>query len=285
MLEVVRARIDVDGKPAVEGLSFATTGERVLVLGAARALFEAAAGMRPVAHGEVRLRGEGHGSSVRSGKAAVAPLDPRVPPKWTVHTYVFWSARLAGHGRLRARTLADHAIDQLKIGNASDAPLGALELVVRRATIVAGALATDARLILLEDPTSNLPDTQARSLARVIVQATAGRASILFAARMPLGSPLTMDADEAVVVTGGAVDAQGAPAELASSERTVALRVEGDSASFARVAAERGAKVAGVGGHLRVDLGETLKVRDLLAVAAETQATLIEVRPVSGAFA
>ena len=285
VLEVVRARIDVGGSPAIEGLSFATTGQRVLVLGAARALFEAASGMRAVTHGDVRVLGMPPLAAVRAAKAAAAPKDPRLPPKWTVRTYVSWSARLAGHGRTRSRALAARAIDQLKLGDAADGALGRAELIVRRAAVVAAALATDAQLILLEDPIANLPDHQARALARVLVQSTADRPCLVFAPRVPLASPLAMDADEAIIVSGSDVAGQGAPAELAAQERTVAVRVQGDSASFARAAAERGATVSGTGALLRVDLGESLQVRDLLAVAIETQATLVEVRPVARTFA
>src|SRR5580704_12086212 len=46
LLAASSLRVDVGGSPAVDGLTLATTGDRVLVLGAARALFEAAAGLR-----------------------------------------------------------------------------------------------------------------------------------------------------------------------------------------------------------------------------------------------
>jgi hypothetical protein len=81
------------------------------------------------------------------------------------------------------------------------------------------------------------------------------------------------------------VEAQGAPAELASRERTLSLRVHGDCASFSRVARERGAKVIGEGPLLEVDLGESLRIKDLLAVARETEAVVVEVHPLARAFA
>ncbi len=284
-LEAVHARIDVGGSAAIDGLSFATTGDRVLVLGAARALFEAASGMRPMAHGEIRVLGELPFAAAKTGQMACAPLDPRLPPRWSPRVYAFWSARLAGKRRGQARAAAAEAIDRLKLGDAADRELVRAEVVVRRACVVAAALATGAELLLLEDPTANLPDDKARTFARSIVQATHGRRVVIFAARVPLASPLAIDADEAVLVCGSEVAAQGAPAELASRDHLVALRVHGDSAHFARVATERGAKVTGTGALLHVDLGENLKVKDLVAVARDTEAVVIEVRPVARAFA
>jgi ABC-2 type transport system ATP-binding protein len=221
----------------------------------------------------------------RAARVAAAPLDPPLPPRWTVRTYVFWSVRLAGVRRAQARLLAAEAMGLLKIEQAADVEIGRTDLAVRRATVVAAALATRAELLLLEDPTSNLPDDAARTFARSIVQATEGRRTIVFAGRLPLASALATDADEAVVIAGSDVTAQGAPGELAGQERTVALRVHGDCEDFSRVARERGATVVGAGPLLRIDLGATLKVTDLLAVARETEAVVIEVHPVARAFA
>jgi ABC-type multidrug transport system ATPase subunit len=284
-LEVSRARIDVDGSPAISGLSFVTSGDRVLVLGAGRALFEAASGTRAVAHGSVRVSGTLPLAASRTGAAASAPLDPPLPPKWSVRTYAFWSARLAGQGRGEARTSADSALESLKLSHVAGLALGKADLTVRRGTVVAAALATSAQTLLLEDPTTNLPDDQARGLGRAIVRATEGRRTLLFAGRVHLASPLATDAEEAVVIAGSDCVAQGAPAELLAREHTLALRIHGDSEGFARVARERGAKVTGAGGLLQVDLGENMKVKDLLAVASETEAVVIEVIPIARAFA
>jgi ABC-2 type transport system ATP-binding protein len=285
VLEAVRVRVDVGDSPALDGLSFATTGDRVLVLGAARALFEAACGLRPVAHGELHVLGATPVAAAREARVAAAPLDPRLPPRWSVRTYVFWSVRLTGRRRTEARVLAAQAMAQLAIDHAADLELGRADVLVRRSAVVAAALATGAPLLLLEDPTSNLPDDVARNFGRTIVRATEGRRTVVFAGRLPLASALATDADEALVVMGSHVAAQGAPAELAARERTVTLRVHGDCDDFARVARERGAKVSGAGPLFEVDLGEGLKVKDLLAAARDTEAVVVEVRPLARTFA
>ena len=53
LLEARGVRIDVEGVPALEGLTFATRGAHALVLGAPRALFRAAIGVVPVVRGEL----------------------------------------------------------------------------------------------------------------------------------------------------------------------------------------------------------------------------------------
>jgi len=99
--------VDVGGIPAVEGLSMASTGDHLLVLGAARALFETAAGLRASARGELLVADRDPLEAVRAGSLAGASLDPPLPSSWTIRRYVTWSARLAGHGATTSSELAD----------------------------------------------------------------------------------------------------------------------------------------------------------------------------------
>ncbi|HEX8791672.1 MAG TPA: hypothetical protein VF765_12040 [Polyangiaceae bacterium] len=299
LLSVADLRVDVGGTPAVDGLSLATTGERVLVLGAARALFEAAAGLRQPRRGEPRVEGMAPLAAVRARVAAVAPLDPQLPPRWTVLQYVTWSARLAGHARREAARLAGEALDRLQLGSSAVTRLRLAPLAMRRATVIAAALATGAPALLLDDPLAALPEDAARSFARVLARALDAeprRRAVLFAARISLESPLSLAADEAFVIDDSHVSAHGPPAEVAAQEKTLALRVEGDVEAFARaVEAEGGrATLEAPAGEppsramgptfVRVELG-ALGPRELLRIAAQAQAVIRELRPVAGVFA
>ena len=284
LLEAEQVRVDDAGVPAIDGLTLATTGEHVLILGAPRALFEAASGVRGVAHGALRVRGESAREALRSTHIAGAPLDPAMPPAWSARKYVTWSARLCGHARASAAELAKDAIDRMRITSLADAPLARATPQMRRGIVIAAALATGAPVITLEDPLVELPEEQARALARVISEALADRAWLVFAARMPLSSPLALQADEALVLSRTAVAAQGAPSELAARERAYALRLHGETAAFARRVAERGGHVGGTASHLTVDLG-ALTTRELMAIALESNAVILELWPLSGAFA
>jgi ABC-type multidrug transport system ATPase subunit len=284
LFQLSSARIDVEGVPAVDGLSLETSGDRVVVLGGPKAFFEAVGGVRTPSHGEVRVRGVPARRAARSGQVASAPLDAPLPPRWTARDYATWGARLSGRDKRNAQSLAEQALALMKIASIDERLVNA-SLLTRRSVSVAGALATGAETILLEDPIAGLPDDAARNLARVTLRALEGRGWALFAARLPLESPFAMDADEAIVITGSRVLSQGAPVELASRERAYALRVLGPAEDFARLATARGARVSGTGGDLAVDLGPSLAVSDLLRFAVEAEATVLELEPVGHAFA
>ena len=290
LLAATTLRIDVSGVPALDGLSCATTGDRVLVLGAARALFEGAAGLRKVARGELRVEGADPVAAVGEGAVACAPLDPPLPPDWTVTQYARWSARLAGRTRSEAVSLAADALERMQLAaSVGRTKLAVAGLPVRRGAVLAAALATGAKTLLVEDPTPGLADEAARALARVLARAVADRRSALFAARIALDSPLALAADEALVVDGSRVAAQGAPAEIASAERTLLLRVHGDAIGFARAVEGAGGRADVTTGapspaHVQVHLGP-LAARDLLRIAAETSAIVVELRPLARSFA
>jgi hypothetical protein len=177
----------------------------------------------------------------------------------------------------------------MQLASTARTKLAAAGLPVRRGAVLAAALATGARTILVEDPTPGLTDEAARPVARVLARAVADRRSVLFAARIALDSPLALASDEALVVDGSRVAAQGAPAEIAAAERTLLLRVHGDAIGFARAVEGAGGRADVTTGapspaHVQVHLGP-LAARDLLRIAAESSAVVVELRPLARAFA
>jgi ABC-type multidrug transport system ATPase subunit len=286
LLEVVRVRVDVGGVPQVDGLSFTTTGERVLVLAAPRALFEAAAALTGVRHGELLVSGVLPRVAVSRGLVASAPLGLPLPPSWSALEYVTWSARLAGHRAQDSDDLARRSLRDLKLDAIAGVRLRLVPLAARRALGVAAAVATGAATLLLEDPLRDLPDDAARSLARTVVRATEGLRTVIFAPRSSLASPLSIDADEVIVLGANSVMAQGAPAEVAARDRTYSLRVHGRGASFAQLAEARGARVSGRGSLWTVDLGSSpLAPTDILDMAAASDTVVLDLRPLSYSFA
>jgi ABC-type multidrug transport system ATPase subunit len=289
ILSVSSLRVDTAGVPQVDGLSLTSTGEWVLVLGAPRAVFEAVAGTRVVQRGEVRVEGRTPLRAVRAGVVASAPLDPPLPPSWSALQYVEWSARLAGHRGGHATEQAALAMARLKLDGSSRVRLARATLAVRRATVLAAALATGATTLLVEDPVTGLPPDTERAFARIVVRALDGRRTAFFAGRVPLESPVALAADEALVVDGSRVEAQGAPGELAARERAFALRVVGDVRAFVQSLAARGARLlapldAANPGRVSVELGD-FGTRELLGIAASCDAVVLELRPLARAFA
>jgi len=288
ILAATHVRVDVAGLPAVDRLSFTSRGDRILVLGAARALFEAAAALRPSVAGELRVQGAPPLEAVRSRAAASAALDPPLPPSWTIAQYATWSARLSGHRAAEGQAVADRALEALELDAFRSTKLGSASHHVRRAVVVAGALATGAAALLIEDPISGLSPEVSQSFARRIVTASAamGCRIAVFAARIPLESPLAVAADDAIVVDGSRIAVQGAPAEIAASTGAYTLRVAGDIAAFAEAVRARGGTVEApaTGQRLSVVLGP-LGTRDLLQLAEQARAIVLELRPISYAFA
>jgi ABC-type multidrug transport system ATPase subunit len=240
--------------------------------------------------GELRVSGEAPLDALRTRVAAGASLDPPMPPDWTVLHYVVWSARLAGHARATSRALADEAIERMRLSPHVGAKLRTIAVPARRAAVIAGAIATGATTLLIEDPLDGLVVETARSFARIIVQAVADRRSAVFASRVPLDSPLALAADEAIVLDGSHVAAQGAPAEIAAGESAFVLRIGGDARAFVDAVTAQGGRVLGdptsatSQSQMTVDLG-VLGTRDVLRIAAASNAVVLELRPISRAFA
>ena len=286
LLAAAAVRIDVANVPAVDGFDLATQGDRVVVLGCARALFEAAAGLRGVARGQMTTVGRPPVDAVRARELAGAPFDPPLPPRWSVGEYVTWSARLAGHDRASARATTAEALAAMELTELARSRLGGVPLAARRGTVLAAALATGARALLVDDPLAGLVDEAASAFARVVVRALEGRRWILFAGRLALESPIACAADEAIVLDGARVVARGAPSALAAERTTLALKVGGTTeqvTAYASAIESSGGK-AGVAArslgltHLRVELGP-LTTKDLFRLAVASQATLLELRP------
>ena len=284
---------------AVDGLAFVARGPRLLVLGAPRSLFGAVAGVVGVDRGELLVSGVAADAALGAGLVAGAPLDPPMPPAWTVARWIAWSARLSGMRAGEARVAATRAIAALRMTTVASSRLGGSPPHVRRAAVIAGALATGARTIVIEDFTPGLPDAAARSLSDLVVQALATLSWVLFAARAPLDAPLVAAASEAVVLAGGQLASQGRPAELAARAATYAVRLAAnDGASDPRVALRqfvdaataRGAKptvdeTAAASGVCTVDLGTAMRASELLGIAASAGAVVVELRPIARAFA
>ncbi len=277
-------RVDVDGVPACDGLTFRTKGEHVLVLGAPRALFDATTGLSRVVRGGLSIRGVAAADAVARAVVAGADSDPPMPPRWTVSEYVSWSARLAGVPAAAARASTEAAIAKLSLSAMAKSELSRLVPHARRATVVAAALATCAEVIALDDPLGGLPDDVALAYAKVLADALDDRAWVIFAPRMPLALPLAHASDEAIVATATRVDAQGPPAELAASLRRFVARMSGPVEALAPALAARGARVEARGAHLLVDLGSELTTGELMALCDAARVAVIELVPVARAL-
>ena len=284
LLVIEDLRVDVDHVPACDGITLRTTGNRVLILGAPRALYEAMCGLRPVVRGALRVRGSAAGVAAREGTVAGAALDPPLPPKWTALEYVTWSSRLAGHSAGDARTLANDAIAAVQLGPMATTPLARMVPHARRGVVLAAALATGADVNVVDDPLAALPEEIARTWARIIVQALGERSWVVLAGRVSLTSPLAMKADEELIVSSSRLHAQGPPAEIAAADRRFVARIHGPLETLGARLEERGARMDIQGAQVVLDLGSTLTTAELLGLCAELDATVVEMVPLARAL-
>jgi ABC-type multidrug transport system ATPase subunit len=284
LLSAEDVRIDIDGVPACDGLTFRTSGERVLVLGAPRPLALAAAGVLPVARGRLMIRGVDAATAARERGATGAALDPPLPPTWTVREYVQWSARLAGNDKAIAKANATDAIARLQLTSLEKAPLLGLPPHAKRGVVVAAAVATGAPVLAVEDPLAGLPEEVARTFAKIFLEALRDRAWIVFAARMPLTSPLALHADEAIVASSSRVEAQGPPAQLAAASSRFIARVHGPMDGLAAQLQGRGVGVEVQGGQVVFDLNGVLSTAELIEMCAAADVAIVELLPVARAL-
>lgn len=271
----------------VEGLSFATNGDKVLVFGASAPLLRAAMGELPVLRGQLLVAGAPPEAALRSNLVGVAPLDPPLPPTFTPAGYVEWRARLATNDAALAKKQAERAIAALLLASVEKTPLAQCVTTARRATVIAAALATGAKTLLLEDPTHGLTDEAARGFAKLVSKALGELRWALFAARLPLESPLALEADDALVIGSRSVLVQGFPADLAAREKRFSIVVEGNVEAFAEALERHGFFTVGLAPRLLVDLGDSPEsgTHDLFALALEHGVTIVELSPVAGALA
>jgi ABC-type multidrug transport system ATPase subunit len=290
LLSVSDVRLDEGGVASLDGLTMETAAERVVVVGAPRVLFEAASGVARPARGAVRVRGLEAAEALSRGLVAGAPLDPPLPADWTSVDYATWSGRLSGLAKAEAQARAIAGLEQLGLRAEARWPLGRASLPARRATVLAAALATGARTIALEDPTTGLDDDASHALGALVVRALEERAWVLFAARAPLTSELVASSGEALVIAGSSCVDRGVPAALAARARRYAAFATGRTEALAARMTERGARVESVvsgpgSARFVVELAEGSTTRDLFACAEEAGAVVVELRPIALAFA
>jgi ABC-type multidrug transport system ATPase subunit len=289
---MVDLRIDVAGVAAIDGLTLATRSEveRAVVVGAPRALFEATCGLVRPSRGTIAVQGASAVEAMACSGVAGAPLDPPMPADWSPLDYVTWSARLAGMTKGEASARAASALERIGIRGEARGALGRAPLATKRATSIAAAIATGARVLALEDPTASLDDDAAHAVARHVVRALEGRAWILFAARAPLGSDLVAACAEAFVIAGSACVESGAPSELAMRVRTYSVDAHGEVEALAAKLASRVLRVesrlvAHRTARFVVELAPGETTRALFACAEEVGAVVVELRPIARAFA
>jgi len=284
-LEWDHVRVDVGGVVECDDLCARITRPRGLVLGAPRAVFQVSCGLQPPVTGMVRAVGcNVHSKEGRRACTGVV-LDAPMPPTWSALDYVTWSASIAGASWSNAKAAAKRALASMRLGAREGASLSGFTKTARRGVAIAAAIATDASVVLLDDPLAELDDDDARAFAEIIVEALDGRAWVVFAPRIARVSPLVGAAQDAVVFSASHVVAHAAPAELAAAQQSLVVQTDGRADAFGALLAAQGADVLSVqGARIWLNVTHACSAADIFRIACDCDATVLELIPVSRVF-
>ena len=190
-------------------------------------LLRAVAGLLPC-DGEVTLLGDPSSALDRRERArrlAVVPQDPETPPWLTVAEYVLLGRTpyLGPLARESAddRDAAARALARLDLEPFAERTLGTLSGGERQRVVVARALAQEASIVLLDEPTAAL-DIGHQQQALELLDTLRAADSLTLVAAMHDLTLAALYADRVLLLSEGRIVADGAPAEVLTEEALAA---------------------------------------------------------------
>lgn len=158
----------------------------------------------------------------RSRMAAFVPQEPNMPPGLTVAEYVLLgrTPHLSYLGSETARDLAAarSALDLLDLGGLAGRDTAALSGGERRRAALARALAQEAGVLLLDEPTGALDIGQSQNALEAIGAVRAERPVTIITAMHDLALAGQFP-DRLALLAEGRIAAEGAPSEVLTAER------------------------------------------------------------------
>jgi iron complex transport system ATP-binding protein len=204
-------------------------GECLMVVGPNGAgkttLLRLLTGLLPPAEGEIRHRGRSLASLPRRERARHIAYVPQVRPA-SVPLTVYEVVLLGRYPHLSPLQLAprsedfaavQEALAVVGIADLRDRPLDELSGGERQAVYIAAALAQEAEMLVLDEPTTHLDARHQRELAALLLKLAreAGRTVVAATHDLNLASLL---GDRLLALAGGRVLAVGRPAEILRPE-------------------------------------------------------------------
>jgi iron complex transport system ATP-binding protein len=210
-------------------------------------LLRALAGLLPPAQGSVALDGRPLAQwppRERALRLAWLAQQGEVTGELSVHETV-QLGRIAHLGLAGVPGAADaaavrEAMALTECGDWADRPLAALSGGERQRVLLARALATEAPLLLLDEPTTHLDAPHQVALARLFARLTREPAQPRGIVTVLHDLPVALRADRLLVLRDGRIAADGAPAEPALQRALEAvfggaIRIDTDAAGTVRV--------------------------------------------------
>ncbi len=283
LLSLRNVRVDRDGSPLCEDLSFEVDGDRVVVAGpGAQALAAAFTLTGDLVRGQVLVDGLDMTSGEHVGRVGIAPLDPPLPPRMTVEGYLDLGFRTAGFPARTAREATASCLTDLGTPNLAKRRTESLSLNERRAVVLASAMLPGSRTVVAQDPLVGLEGPQAHSILSVLGYISKHRRVLATSSRFDTASAerdLIMGATHVAIVGRDALLWSGPPAQLVAAAPLSCLWVREDSTEFLQALAAAGFIVHGSPPRLAVSFPEASSPADLLAIAHRTNTTILEMVP------
>lgn len=145
---------------------------------------------------------------------------PRVLARWTVAEQVLFAAEQSGRGRKTARERARRAMEATSLINVSRRSCAGLTSLERRRLALAGCLAHEPRVVLLDEPTAGLDDAETQQFATMLRKAHAEFGFTVGLVEHKLSFLMTF-CDEVTVLDAGTVIARGEPGEVSRDPAVV----------------------------------------------------------------
>jgi len=220
--------VQLGGRAVVDDVTAVVErGEWVALIGPNGAgkttLLRAIAGLLPH-DGRVSLLGSDAATLERRERArilAVVPQTPETPPWLTVAEYVLMG-RTPHLGPLARESAADrdaawHALERLQLEELAERPLGTLSGGERQRAVVARALAQEASIVLLDEPTAAL-DIGHQQQALELLDALRDRQGLTLVAAMHDLTLAAQYADRVLLLSRGRIVADGTPGEVLTED-------------------------------------------------------------------
>jgi iron complex transport system ATP-binding protein len=231
MTEVKAAdvRVSLGGKPVLHGVDLAVaSGSWHAVLGPNGAgkstLLRAVAGLLPH-RGEIRIGGDAVArlaAKARARLVAYVPQQPQLPDDVTVSAYVLLGRTpyLGYFGVESApdRAIADAALERLDLAEFGRRRLGTLSGGERQRVVLARALAQQARVLLLDEPTTALDLGHQQQVLDLVDGLRIGEGLTVVSTLHDL-SVAAQYADAMTLLVGGHAVARGGAAEVLTEQR------------------------------------------------------------------
>ncbi len=210
------------GAPALEDVRLhLNPGERVALLGGngagKTALLQTLVGLLPPTRGRVRIAGRDTTSDPTRAVEAGAGLVFQNPDDQLFGTTVWEDALYGpqnqGHSPAESARRVEHALRQLGVLELRDRPIEALSFGEKKRACLAGVLAMQPSLLLLDEPTAGLDPLGELGFLELIAGASGpGRASLLLATHAVDLVPLF--ADRILLLADQRIVADGPPREV-----------------------------------------------------------------------